>query len=192
MTETTASETALRKKAGPGAAVIRRMTVGDAPALHAVHTCCLTLTLSDFYSGPQIDAWLEGRTPDGYVQASKAGERFFVAETEGLVVGFGSWQNSELLSLYVHPGAQNHGLGARLLDACLTDAAGRKIAALSLNAALGSDGFYARHGFKTTGVGRIVKQGEKIAFTRMTLSLANQRTTPAQAQPRRRGRGVAR
>ena len=55
--------------------------------------------------------------------AAEAGERFFVADEGGAVVGYASWQEDELLSLFVHPDFQGTGIGSALLSACFDDAA---------------------------------------------------------------------
>jgi GNAT superfamily N-acetyltransferase len=102
--------------------IIRRMTRGDAEAIHAIHGACLSWTLLGRYTHEQITAWMDGRTPEGYIRASEAGERFFVAEMNASVVGYASWEDDELLSLFVHPDCQSQGVGSGLIEACLADA----------------------------------------------------------------------
>jgi GNAT superfamily N-acetyltransferase len=118
---------------------------------------------------------MKGRSPAGYITAANGGERFFVAEAGGRVVGFASWQEGELLALYVHPDAQGRGVGSRLLDACLKDAAAEGAAITGLKAAVGADQFYARRGFVAVGQGGTLKNGVVIQDTRMVRPLAERR-----------------
>ena len=105
------------------AMIIRSMVPADAEAIHAIHGMCLQRTLLGRYTREQIEAWMAGRTPQGYLRAAEAGERFFVADEGGAVVGYASWQEDELLSLFVHPDCQRTGIGSALLSACFDDAA---------------------------------------------------------------------
>ena len=83
--------------------IIRAMEPADTETIHAIHGMCLQCTLLGRYSREQIDAWMAGRTPQGYLRAAEAGEAFFVAEEGGAVVGYASWQEDELLSLSCIP-----------------------------------------------------------------------------------------
>ncbi len=149
--------------------VVRQMVDEDADEIHEIHCACLTRTLTLHYTQEQIAAWMKGRTPAGYISAARGGERFFVAEADGRVVGFASWQDDELLSLFVHPDAQRLGLGSRLLDVCLKDAAAEGAAITRLKAAAGAAQFYARRGFAPVGQGGTIKNGVVIQDTRMVL-----------------------
>ena len=46
---------------------------------------------------------------------ARQGQPVFVAEIKGVVVGFASWQDDELLALFVHPDQQVKGVGIALL-----------------------------------------------------------------------------
>jgi predicted N-acetyltransferase YhbS len=147
--------------------IIRPMTRGDAEAIHEIHSACLTRTLPGRYTHEQITAWMDGRTPEGYVRASEAGERFFVAEVDGSVVGYASWEDDELLSLFVHPDFQSQGVGSALVETCLADAEGTGDAITKVKAVLGAEAFYAKHGFTSEGRGSTAKRGVEIPDTRM-------------------------
>ena len=147
--------------------IIRRMTRGDAEAIHAIHGACLSRTLLGRYTHEQITAWMEGRTPEGYVRASEAGERFFVAEMDGSIVGYASWEEDELLSLFVHPDCQSQGVGSGLIETCLADAERTGGTITKVKSVLGAETFYAKHGFTSEGRGSTVKRGVEIPDTRM-------------------------
>jgi len=147
--------------------IIRPMTRGDAEAIHEIHSACLIRTLVGRYTHAQITAWMDGRTPEGYIRASEAGERFFVAEVDGSVVGYASWEEDELLSLFVHPDRQSQGVGSALVATCLADAEGTGGAITKVKSVLGAEAFYAKHGFTLEGRGSTVKRGVEIPDTRM-------------------------
>jgi putative acetyltransferase len=147
--------------------IIRPMTRGDAEAIHEIHSACLTRMLLGRYSHEQIAAWMDGRTPEGYVRASEGGERFFVAEVDGSVVGYASWGDDELLSLFVHPDCQSKGVGSALVETCLADAECTGGAITKVKSVLGAEAFYAKHGFTTECRGSTAKRGVEIPDTRM-------------------------
>jgi putative acetyltransferase len=80
------------------------MVPADAEAIHAIHGMCLKRTLLGRYTPEQIEAWLAGcRRVEIALRRPAAGERFFVAQVGGAVIGYACWQDDELLSLFVHP-----------------------------------------------------------------------------------------
>lgn len=99
------------------------MAKGDALAIHEIHGACLIRSLRERYTDAQITAWLKGRPPDGYLHAAEDGETFLVACADGAVIGYASWQDGELLSLFVHPDFHHAGVGSRLFEACSDGAA---------------------------------------------------------------------
>jgi predicted N-acetyltransferase YhbS len=147
--------------------IIRPMTREDAEAIHEIHSACLTRTLLGRYTHEQITAWMDGRTPEGYVRASEAGERFFVATVGGSVVGYASWEEDELLSLFVHPDCQSQGVGSALVETCLADAECTGGAITKVKSVLGAEAFYAKHGFTSECRGSTAKRGVEIPDTRM-------------------------
>jgi predicted N-acetyltransferase YhbS len=137
--------------------IVRPMINTDAEAIHGIHTACLRKTLSSHYSSEQLEAWLEGRTPEGYLRGAENGEIYLVAERGQAVVGYANWQDQELLSLFVLPEFQNQGVGALLLKACDANADIRWV-----KATLGATGFYSRFGFLRVRRGQMEKRGVQI------------------------------
>ena len=147
--------------------VVRSMMPADAPAIHGIHSACLECSLLGRYTREQITAWMTGRTPQGYLRASEAGERFFVAEENGVTVGFASWQDTQLLSAFVHPDFQGRGTGSALVSACFEDATRMGATISSVRAVSGAEPFYHRHGFQIVGSGSTSKHGVIIQDTQM-------------------------
>ncbi|CAO3363368.1 N-acetyltransferase family protein [Azospirillum palustre] len=147
--------------------IIRRMVREDAEVINDIHGVCLTKTLLGRYTQEQVTAWMTGRTSEGYIRASDAGERFFVAEIDGSVVGYASWEGEELLSLFVHPDFQIRGIGSALIGACFVDAGDLSRSITKVKSVLGAEAFYAKHGFTPEGQGSTTKRGVEIPDTRM-------------------------
>jgi L-amino acid N-acyltransferase YncA len=145
--------------------VVRRMRPEDVSAIHTIHTECLTRSLRERYSDEQVAAWLSGRTPEGYLRAQASGERYFVAEREGVVLGFASWQDNELLALFVHPDEQLKGVGTGLFAACVDDAVSEGRAITDVKATLNSIGFYERHEFTVVEEEAEIKRGVEIPIS---------------------------
>lgn len=137
--------------------IVRPMINTDAVAIHAIHTACLRKTLSSHYSSEQLEAWLEGRTPEGYLRGVENGEIYLVAEWGQAIVGYANWQDQELLSLFVLPEFQNQGVGTLLLKACDASADIRRV-----KATLGAAAFYSRFGFLRVRRGEMEKRGVQI------------------------------
>ena len=138
--------------------IVRAILPGDAEAIHAIHGLCLSRKLLGRYAAEQIEAWTTGRTPQGYLRAAELEERFLVAVSDATVIGYGSWQDNELLSLFVHPDFHGRGIGSALMTSCLDDAAQAGATLSIVKAVLGAEGFYGRFGFEIEGPGSITKR----------------------------------
>jgi ribosomal protein S18 acetylase RimI-like enzyme len=151
---------------------VREMQAEDADVIHAIHIACLTISLKNDYTQEQLDAWMSGRTPDGYRQAATEGERFFVAVRDLQVVGYASWQEDELLSLFVLPDHQDRGIGSALFEKCTTDAARHGATISKIRATPNAVAFYRHHGFVTLGRGFDVKKGVAVGHVKMTSAVS--------------------
>lgn len=137
--------------------IMRPMTETDAVAIHDIHTACLRRTLTSHYSLEQLEAWLAGRTPAGYLRGAENGEVYLVAELGGTVVGYANWQDQELLSLFVSPDFQNMGIGTLLFEACEANAEIRRV-----KATLSAVEFYKNFGFLSVRRDAMEKRGIEI------------------------------
>ena len=63
--------------------VIREMREDDTVHVHQIHTDCLTVSLKNYYSTAELEAWMYGRSPEGYWRFANSGETFRVAERAG-------------------------------------------------------------------------------------------------------------
>ena len=101
------------------------------------------------YTEEQIDAWLEGRTPEGYLKGITAGS-MFMAEVDGLAVGFGHAAKGELLAVFVDPRSIRRGVGRALCECGMRLARGGD-GKVSVRSTLNAVGFYKRLGFVQVG-----------------------------------------
>lgn len=148
--------------------VIRDMQDTDAAAMHALHERAVRQTCGPALKPAIVEAWLRGRTPDGYIRArDEGGENFLIAEVRGLRAGFASWRGSWLEALFVDPDFQGTGVGRALLNACEADAAEQNIFLSDLNATLNAKTFYEAAGFKVMEAGYEEKYGERIPHIAM-------------------------
>lgn len=133
------------------------MREADTIHVHRIHTECLTMSLVNHYSPEALDAWMFGRSPEGYWRFANSGETFRVAEIDGEIVAFANWRDEELKSLFVTPARQRSGIGSALFSAC------EREARLTLvKATLGAVGFYTRFSFVEAGRGFDLKRGVEL------------------------------
>ena len=133
---------------------VRVATPEDAEAIHLLHTRSVRALCVGDYSTDQIERWIEGRTPEGYLPAIEEGT-MIVATVGSQVVGFGHGEPGRVRAVFVDPDAAGRGVGSRLLREALR-LAGR--GPVLLESTLNAVAFYARHGFREIerrSVGRV-------------------------------------
>jgi GNAT superfamily N-acetyltransferase len=125
---------------------LRIATESDAPAIHDLHLRSARQLWVTRYDTEQIEGWIEGRTPEGYLPGIRAGE-MFVAEEESELVGFGHARPGTVAAIFVEPAAVGRGVGTALLERAIAMARRRHAGAIRLAATLNAEGFYAGFGF---------------------------------------------
>ncbi len=142
--------------------LIREMREADTIQVHRIHTDCLTISLKNHYSTAELEAWMYGRSPEGYWCFANSGETFRVAERAGEIVGFANWQGEELRSLFVSPAYQQAGIGSALFTSCDQE---NHIA--FVKATLSAVTFYSRFSFVEAGRGFDMKKGIRLPHVAM-------------------------
>ena len=124
---------------------IRTAKLSDAQEMHCIHGNAVRTTCKDFYTEKQIEAWLEGRSPEGYHAGINKGD-MYVVEDNGEIVGFGHAVPGEILAIFVDPSVHKKGIGTLLLEYGLTVALKdhQKVKVMST---VNAEGFYKKHGF---------------------------------------------
>src|SRR5258708_36080831 len=96
---------------------IRAAVSSDVEWIAAVHADAIRAICGAVYQPSQIDAWISGKTKDGYLRAI-AQRLFFVALMREEVVGFSELnpETGEVHAMYVRPDHLRRGIGRRLLQ----------------------------------------------------------------------------
>ena len=125
---------------------LRIATESDAPTIHELHLRSARQLWPSRYDTTQIEGWIEGRTPGGYLSGIRAGE-MFVAEEESELVGFGHARPGTVAAIFVEPTAVGRGVGTALLEHAIAMARRRHAGSIRLASTLNAEGFYGRFGF---------------------------------------------
>ncbi len=126
-------------------AVVRIATAADAEQICVVYRRSVRERARGAYTPEQLAGWGAGRCAADYRAAMARGETLFVAEIDGIVVGFASLVRREVQAVYVIP--EGRGQGTGLLAAVEVEARRRGLTALDVHASLNAAGFYRRHGY---------------------------------------------
>jgi len=128
--------------------LIRPALASDAEEIAAVHVSVIRDVCGQVYEPRQIQAWVSGKTHQGYLRAI-AERRVFVALRDERVVGFSELdpKTGEVFAVYVRPDCLRQGLGGYLLQTLEACAAEHGLERLHLHATLNAIPFYEAHGF---------------------------------------------
>jgi GNAT superfamily N-acetyltransferase len=149
--------------------IIRRAIEADARAIMEAHVSSVRNLCGPFHTPQQITAWIGQVQPENYRQAMVHGEKMFVAEDEGQIIGFSSVQGSELRAVYVHPDHVRRKIGTALLTAAERFAFENGCTELTMDASVNSEMFYRHCGYRV--VGRSVhrfQDGTEVPCVRMS------------------------
>ena len=141
----------------------------DVNGIHQVHTQAVSKVCSAFLTDEAVNAWLFGRTPQGYlVAANDHGESFWVAyDAKFGVIGYASWYEDELISLFVSPSFCGQGIGRQLFEACEADAKSKNFEIRRIKSTLNAQSFYEILGFREIKKGFDIKRGQRIPHVEM-------------------------
>ncbi len=125
---------------------IRPATAADAEAICQVHQRAIRLSCGEAYSPAVVIAWAEARRPEMYLDTMRD-ETMFVAERQGIVVGFCCVLGNEVRGLYVDP-ETGRGTGAALLRRAEAVVLASRPAEVRLTATLNAVRFYEQQGYQ--------------------------------------------
>ncbi|WP_242356615.1 GNAT family N-acetyltransferase [Anaeromyxobacter sp. SG64] len=152
----------------PRAATLRAASLDDATAVARVMRSAVRGRGAAAYSDAELRAWAS--LPALYHRWAMAagGERYVVAERDGLVVGYAARRGTELTAVFVLPRAAGRGLGSALVQHAARAARRAGATRLRVLAALGAVPFYERLGFARRGDLRVpLPGGASLAAIRM-------------------------
>ncbi|MDT5272305.1 MAG: hypothetical protein QOH49_4491 [Acidobacteriota bacterium] len=131
---------------------IRKARQEDKEAIWRVHGRAIRETCVSHYPPEVVQIWAGGLRPEKYGEAIENYD-FFVAEEDGVVVGFGELGRAagEIQGLYVSPDVTGRGVGWKLLCTLEECARAYGLESLHLTSSLNAVSFYERAGFRAVG-----------------------------------------
>jgi putative acetyltransferase len=130
---------------------IRLATEADTDAIFRVHQDSVRQLCGRQYSPEQIAMWLDGRTPEVYLEA--IGQHTLWVAVGAEIAGFVETDGSEISKLFVAGTAAFHGVGKQLLQVALDHIEGSGVDKAYVESTVTAVKFYERHGFRTMGSG---------------------------------------
>jgi GNAT superfamily N-acetyltransferase len=128
--------------------LIRAAVPSDVEEIAAVHASAIRDVCGQVYQPTQIQAWISGKTRQGYLRAV-AERQVFVALEDERVLGFSELdpKTGEVFAVYVRPDFLRQGVGGALLETLETCARSHGLGRLHLQSTLNAVPFYQAHGF---------------------------------------------
>jgi putative acetyltransferase len=113
-----------------------------------VHSAAVAGIRTILYTPEEIQSWAIPKKPESYEESIRSKE-FFVAEEDGIIVGFGvlNQESAEVEAVYVSPEAGRRGIGLELLRKLDERARAFGLGVLRLFASLNAVPFYERAGY---------------------------------------------
>ncbi len=129
--------------------VIRRAKEIDCKAILRVHVRAIREIAKSHYTLEEVEAWARPRKPEHYTESVRDKE-FYVAEENGVVIGFGTLNQvqGEIEAVYVSPEVARRGVGKTILQKLEERAQDLNIKLLKLDASLNAVPFYKSEGYK--------------------------------------------
>ena len=126
---------------------IRHGTEADADAILDLHVRSIREICSRDYTPEQIEAWVGPKRAAHYLEPIR-GQRLWVAERDGRVVGLGDYHatRNEICAVYIHPDFVGQGIGRALFQVVTRELKARGFSEAVLDASLTSVGFYEAMG----------------------------------------------
>jgi L-amino acid N-acyltransferase YncA len=127
---------------------IRRSRHEDCQSIGNVHSAAVAGIRTTLYTPEEIQAWAVPKRLESYQESIRINE-FFVAEEDGIIIGFGvlNPEDTVVEAVYVSPGAGRRGIGLALLRKLEERAHALGLGVLRLNASLNAVPFYKRAGY---------------------------------------------
>lgn len=134
---------------------IRRAVPEDANTLSSLFDTAVRAVSDADYSVEEREAWRSSVSTETMREGLEDPDPItFVAEQEGVALGFATLDGSIVRSVYVRPDAQGGGIGSALLSRLEREARRQGVKVLSLSASLNAVPFYEAQGYEPVGQSR--------------------------------------
>ena len=132
---------------------IRPAKTGDGQAIYDVTRQSVRELSKDFYGAETIAGWMGQRDADFYEQLIANGRVFVAAGSGENVVAFVDTVPGEITRLFVLPIAAGNGLGGRLMEVAIDQAAKDFEGPIIVESSLNAEQFYNKRGFQRVKLG---------------------------------------
>jgi GNAT superfamily N-acetyltransferase len=139
---------------------IKPATAADAEAIGRLIERTLRESNAPDYPPQAIEALVAVFSPERIAERL-ADRDVYVASAGGHVIGTATLHGAVVRAVFVDPGHQNRGLGAKLMDTVENLAKLRSIGVVTVNASLTALGFYEKRGYVALGERQLV-DGDRI------------------------------
>ena len=142
---------------------IREAKVEDVNAICDVHVKSIRELCNSMYTDEEIDAWTGEKRAENYIRAMEQGERLYVAEEDGKIIGFGGiiFKDRVITAVYVHPAYAGRGTGSLILSELESIARNGGLNCLNLYSTLNAVSFYETAGYQREKSERYRLQGDR-------------------------------
>jgi GNAT superfamily N-acetyltransferase len=129
---------------------VRRAGEEDCEGIWHVHMRAIKEIANSYYTPAEIEAWASPRKPEHYVESVRNKE-FYVAEQDGVVIGFGTLNHKqkEIEAVYVSPAVVRRGVGLAILRRLEERSLDLGIKSLKIDASLNAVPFYKSAGYES-------------------------------------------
>ena len=142
--------------------VIRPYRSSDCPTLAQIYYDTIHTVNAADYTQAQLDAWATGNVDLQVWDAYFLARHSFVAEIDGMIVGFSDMDDSGYLGrLYVHHRHQGKGIGKALCDAAERAV---DVPKYTLHASITAKPFYEKRGYRTVEMRQMPRKDQFITI----------------------------
>jgi len=143
---------------------IRLATAADALDIHNLHTRSVRGLCSKDYPPELIDAWLRGRSPEGYKGIAKG--EMYVYEKDNVIAGW-SHAKPDNFALFVDPEYSRLGIGSELFKHTMEIIRSHTDQPIEFDATLTAVPFYEKMGCKVISRSEVTKNSTSVETVRM-------------------------
>lgn len=146
---------------------IRNAVEKDAVAIHNLHTRSVRKLCSADYPDEVIEAWLRGRSPEGYEGIAK--REMYVYEDAGEIIGWSHVRPGMFAALFVDPQHARKGVGRALFEHVLSIARCGNDDPIEFEATLTGVPFYLKCGCSEIRRSSVKKNNVDMVTVKMAL-----------------------
>lgn len=138
---------------------LRRYRLNDIDVIAAMFHDTVHLVCAKDYTPEQLNAWADGSVDKAAWNASLQAHHTLVAESGGMIVGFGDIDGDYLDRLYVHEGWQGRGVATAIVAALEQHARGNGHERIVTHSSVTAKAFFERRGYAVVKEQQVERKG---------------------------------